>query len=186
MTSVELRQGRERVGWTQQRAACELGVSQPYLSLLEAGVRRVRADLAKKAVELYGTPATALPLDESFDLPSSLDAHALALDLAGLGYPGFSHLRSKCTQNPARVLFNALGQNDLESRLVEALPWVVLRYPKLNWGWLVPRAKLHSLQNRLGYVTHLACKLAESNDADGDAAAPLYPQHTVVADAHLP
>lgn len=112
--------------------------------------------------KLYGTPATALPLDESFDLRSSLDTHGLAEDLAGLGYPGFSHLHAKCTRNPARVLLDALGQNDLESRLVKALPWVILRYPALNWEWLVPRAKLYTLQNRLGYVTHLGCKLAES------------------------
>ncbi len=185
MTSTELKQGRERLGWTQQAAAYKLGVSQPYLSLLEAGGRRIRADLAKKAVELYGTSATALPLDESFDLPSSLDANALAKDLAALGYPGFSHLHPKRTNNPARVLLNALGQSDLESRLVEALPWVVLRYPNLNWEWLVPRVKLHGLQNRLGYVIHLASKLAESNDSDRSAVAPLVQQQAVLENARL-
>lgn len=185
MTPAEMKQERERLGWTQQVAASRLGVSQPYLSLLEAGCRRVPAELAKKVVELYGTPATALPLDESFDPPRLSDAQVLAEDLAGLGYPGFSHLRSKRTLNPAGVLFNALGQKDLESRLVEALPWVVLRYPKLNWEWLVPRTQLNCLQNRLGYVTHLAYQLAENNNGDPSAVALLAQQQSVLENARL-
>jgi transcriptional regulator with XRE-family HTH domain len=184
MAPAEMKQGRERVGWTQQAAASKLGVSQPYLSLLEAGNRRVPAELAMKAVELYGTPATALPLDESFDPPSSLDVQGLAEDLAGLGYPGFSHLHSKRTQNPARVLFHALAQNDLESRFVEALPWVISRYPKLNWEWLVRRAKLYCLQNRLGYVTHLAYQLAERK-SDRSAMDLLGPPQSLLEKARL-
>jgi transcriptional regulator with XRE-family HTH domain len=170
MTPTEMRQDRERLGLTQQEAASKLGVSQPYLSLLEAGSRQLPVALAKKVVQLYGTSPTALPLDESFSPPSSVDAQCLANELGGLGYPGFSHFRSKSPNNPAAVLFNALGQSDLESRLVEALPWVMLQYPKLNWEWLVPRAKLYSLQNRLGYVTHLARRLAERNSANSSAA----------------
>ena len=185
MTSVEMKQGRERFGWTQQAAASKLGVSQPYLSLLEAGCRRVPAELAEKAVELYGTPPTALPLDESFGPPGAFAAQQLAEDLAGLGYPGFSHYRSERTQNPAAVLFNALGQSDLESRLVEALPWVVLRYPKLDWEWLVPRAKANSLQNRLGYVTCLAQKLAVNHAMDNSAEALLAPQQSLLERARL-
>jgi transcriptional regulator with XRE-family HTH domain len=179
MNSTEMKQGREHLGWTQQDAASRLGVSQPYLSLLEAGRRRVPEALAKKAVELYDTPATALPLEESFNPPSPVSSQDLAGDLAGLGYPGFSHLAFKRTHNPAAVLFNALGQKDLESRLVEALPWVPLRYPMLNWEWLVPRAKLHSLQNRLGFVTHVACELAKRS-ADNSAASLLVQQESVL------
>jgi transcriptional regulator with XRE-family HTH domain len=139
MDLKEMKQGREHLGWTQQVAASRLGVSQPYLSLLETGCRRMPAELAKKAIELYGTPATALPLEESFD-PPPMELQGLAGDFAALGYPGFSHLRSKCRHNPATVLFDALAQTNLESRVVEALPWVPFHYPKLNWEWLVPRA----------------------------------------------
>src|ERR1041385_2443266 len=113
MTPTEMRQDRERLGLTQQAAALKLGVSQPYLSLLEAGSRRLPVALARKVVQLYGTSVTALPLDESFAPPSSVDAQSLANDLAGLGYPGFTHFRSKNSNNPAAVLFNALGQSDL-------------------------------------------------------------------------
>jgi hypothetical protein len=82
------------------------------------------------------------------------------------------------------VLFNALSQADLESRLVEALPWVVWRYPKLDWDWLVPRTKLYSLQNRLGYVNHLACRLAE-RDSDNASVALLVQQQSELEKARL-
>ena len=37
MTGTDLRSGREQRSWTQEQAALKLGVSQPYLSLLEKG-----------------------------------------------------------------------------------------------------------------------------------------------------
>src|SRR5204862_2965596 len=44
-----------------------------------------------------------------------------------LGYPGFTHLRPRrwALKNPAEVLLAALAQDDLEPRLVEALPWLL-------------------------------------------------------------
>lgn len=90
------------------------------------------------------------------------DEDALALELASLGYPGLSHLRpGREMKNPAEVLFSALSARDLDSRLVEALPWVLLNYPELDWEWLVNIAKAHDLQNRLGFVTSVARRLAE-------------------------
>ena len=184
MTPTEMKQGRDRLGLTQQTAAAKLGVSQPYLSFLETGYRQAPAKLAEKAAKLYHAAPTALPLDESF-ASGSVRAEHLAEDLAGLGYPGFSHLRRKRQHNPAAVLFNALAQSDLESRLVEALPWVALRYPELNWEWLVPRAKVNNLQNRLGYVTHLAYKLAEGHHADDSAVSLLDEQRATLDSARL-
>ena len=58
------------------------------------------------------------------------------------------------------MLLAALRQNDLPARLVEALPWLALRFPGLNRQWLVERAKLHDVQNRLAYVVTLASELA--------------------------
>ena len=43
-----LREARKRKGWTQERAAARLGVSQTYLSLLENDRRTVSKRLARK------------------------------------------------------------------------------------------------------------------------------------------
>ncbi|MGH7427311.1 MAG: hypothetical protein ACREJ4_02970 [Candidatus Methylomirabilaceae bacterium] len=92
-----------------------------------------------------------------------MDAETLANDLAGLGYPGFAYLRPRNwkPKNPSDVLLGALAQDDLEARLVEALPWLVVKYWPLNREWLVREAKLRDLQNRLGFVVSLARRLAE-------------------------
>lgn len=62
--------------------------------------------------------------------------------------------------NPAEVVLHAVVKPDLETRLVEALPWVLSRYTDLNWDWLRDRAKLNNAQNRLGYLVHLAGQTA--------------------------
>ena len=59
--------------------------------------------------------------------------------------------------------------DNLDVRLVEALPWILLRFPDLNWQWLVTSAKLHDLQNKLGFITTLARRIAE-NQGDDDKA----------------
>jgi hypothetical protein len=46
-------------------------------------------------------------------------------------------------------------------RLVEALPWLLLKYWNVDREWLVREAKLRNLQNRLGFVVHLVRNLAE-------------------------
>jgi hypothetical protein len=91
----------------------------------------------------------------------SLDESQLRSDLGALGYPGFSYLRGKPTRNPAQLLFSALDREDLDTRVVEALPWVTYTYPDMNWDWLLSNAKLHDRQNRLGFVLTLAEKLAD-------------------------
>lgn len=165
---------------TQAEAARKLGVSQPYLSLLEKDLRPAPARLARKVVRLYRLPATALPLA---DTDPSADAQELAEDLAGFGYSGFSHLKPRKKRNPAEWMFVALSQNDLESRLTEALPWVAWKFAGLDWNWLVPRVQQDALQNRLGFVTDVARRLAE---ARGDtAAAVLAEQESVLDDVRL-
>ena len=57
-----LRAARKRLKLTQKQAAARLGVSQPYLSLLEKGERKLPPELAKKAFSALRLPATALPL----------------------------------------------------------------------------------------------------------------------------
>lgn len=155
MTHAQLKGGRLRVGLRQVEAARRLGLSQPYLSQLEKGARPVTNELARAAAALYRLPPTALPVCGTSLKVQRPDPNKLARQLAALGYPGFSHLRA-IPANPAVVLLHALVQKDLEVRLSEALPWVVLKYPDLDWDWLLREAKLHDLQNRLGFVVETA------------------------------
>jgi transcriptional regulator with XRE-family HTH domain len=155
MTAVQWKTGREKAGLTQVAAACALHVSQPYLSQLETGVRVAGAELARKAAKLYELPPTALPLPEWLDVRGS-PPDELQRQLAFLGYPGFEHVRSRAASNPAEVVLGAVVKRDLDTRLVEALPWVLSAYTDLNWEWLRGRAKWNNAQNRLGYLVHLA------------------------------
>jgi len=153
MTAEQWKTGREKAGLTQVKAARSLNVSQPYLSQLETGLRVAGVELARKATKLYALPLTALPLPEQFHEASPDD---LQRKLASLGYPGFEHVRSRAVTNPAEVVLSAVVKRDLDTRLVEALPWVLSTYTDLNWEWLRDRVKLNNAQNRLGYLVHLA------------------------------
>jgi len=114
----------------------------------------VTGPVAVRAVQLLGVSPVHLPYAS---LGSSEEQ--LAGNLAALGYPGFSHL-SKELRNPSEVLFDALNRENLDARLVEALPWLPLQYPDMDWMWLFDQAKLHNRQNRLGFVLMLAAKAA--------------------------
>ncbi|HEX6467205.1 MAG TPA: helix-turn-helix transcriptional regulator [Terriglobales bacterium] len=162
ITGEQLRVARKDKRWTQVKAADRLGVSQTYLSLLENGDRPIPAALAQKAVSLFSLPLSALPVTANvYGAHRETDQDELAEELAALGYPGYSYLQSHKKRNPAEVLVKALSAENLDSRLIEALPWVVLKYPDLDWDWLLPVVKVHDLQNRLGFITSIARKLAE-------------------------
>lgn len=88
----------------------------------------------------------------------------LARELAALDYPGFAHLRRSRKVNPAQFLLLALEQNNLEARVAEGLPWLVFRYPEMDFNWLAMQARMKNLQNRLGFTVTLA-KLASHNAA---------------------
>lgn len=151
-----LQEARAAAGLTQAQLASRLGVSQAYLSMLEGGRRAPSAALARRLARTLQLSPVSLDLQ---DAPRS-GADATARALAGVGYPGLSHLKSGRALNPAAVLLQALAHPQLEGRLVEALPWLAFRYPDLDWSWLVSRVKQQDLQNRLGYVVHLAWELA--------------------------
>ncbi len=168
MTGGQLRKGRQHKRWTQAKAAAKLGVSQPYLALMESGWRRVPDRLARRAARLYELSPVVLPLETGWAHLPRWRERELAAFLAGLGYPGLAWMKPARTKNPAEVLLAALSYDDLESRLTEALPWVALQYPDLDWDRLVPTAQTLNLQNRLGFVTTLARRLAEQR---GDQAA---------------
>lgn len=101
----------------------------------------------------------------------SLDEEALAADLAALGYPGLPHLAAPHSQkNPAELLLTALSAAELDSRLIEALPWVVWKFPVLDWEWLIIAARNNALQNRLGFITNIARRLAQQRGEHEKAA----------------
>src|SRR5438309_2711449 len=114
MTGHELREAREQLRWTQKRAAAKLGVSQPYLSLLENGLRPVPANLVERVAKHTSVPATALSLKEE----AVFDPQRFAASLGSLGYPRFSYFSdSRRRENPAVLLLTALRQDQLEPRL---------------------------------------------------------------------
>jgi transcriptional regulator with XRE-family HTH domain len=161
MTADQWKTGRNQAGFTQLDAACSLNVSQPYLSQLETGLRMASAKLARRAAKLYKLSPTALPLPQPLGVPV-VQPDDLQRKLASLGYPGFEHVRSKVVSNPAEVVLGAVVNRDLDTRLVEALPWVLSAYTDLDWEWLRDRAKLQNAQNRLGYLVHLAKRTARA------------------------
>lgn len=155
VTPQQWRTGRERAGLTQVDAACSLGISQPYLSQLEKGLRLAGPLLVKKAARLFNVP-TALPLPVGPSRVFDASPDELQAGLASLGYPGFEHVRPTTMINPAMVVLNAVVKTNLDTRLVEALPWVLINYTDLDWDWLRDHAKLSNAQNRLGYLLYLA------------------------------
>jgi transcriptional regulator with XRE-family HTH domain len=159
MTGVEIKSARKASSWTQAQAAARLGVTQAYLSMVERGERAVSSKLASRAVEVFEVSATALPLAEY--QTRSRDAGFFQTMLGSLGYPGFAYLRSPVRLNPVELLMEALDSDDLDSRVTEALAWLPLAYPHLNWNWLTANAKLRDRQNRLGFVVELARQAAE-------------------------
>ncbi len=134
-----LQRWRKRNNLKQVDAAALLGVSQPYLSLLERGARPLSRKLRQR-LKLVPSPTTD-PTDER-----------LRSQLRALGYPGFAHVDGeRPVPSPSAVLVNALSRPTLDARIVEALPWLVLRYAaELDWGWLVPRRSCETCKTASG------------------------------------
>ena len=159
-----LRLAREAVGFTQQQAAARLGMSQAYLALMETGRRRVTEPVGLKMTDLYRLGPTFLPL-RVHDL-ESWDSASLDKSLANLGYPGFRHLLGGPRDNPALVLLAAISRDDVEVRVMESLPWLVVEYYDLPWDWLTREARVRDAQNRLGFLVTLGRRIAAKRGAD--------------------
>ena len=137
---------RKRNGLTQVNAASLLGVSQPYLSLLEKGARPLTAALRDRMKVGRGRNECETS-DDRF-----------RAQLSALGYSGFAHV-AKVRPKPraSDFLMAVLARPDADARVVEALPWLVGTYQsQLDFGWLVRQAKLRNLQNRLGFLLQVA------------------------------
>jgi transcriptional regulator with XRE-family HTH domain len=169
MTGAQLKTARETRRWNQQQLAERLDVSQGYVSLLERDLRRLPTGLLTRLAALLELPATALPLRQN----QPLDGDRATRALGTLGYDGFAYLSEQQPTNPAEVLLRTLGADQLDARVVEALPWLVRTYANLDWDWVVPLAKQADLQNRLGFVVSVARGLAEAQ-GDQQAAAVLH------------
>jgi transcriptional regulator with XRE-family HTH domain len=142
-----LRRWRERNNLTQVDAARLLGVSQPYLSLLEKGARPLRRRLRDRLNAVRPDGGEHDTTDDR-----------LRAQLSALGYPGFAHVGPRRPAGePAVVLLSALSQPTVDARVTEALPWLAREYAgTMDWSWLVQEAKLRNLQNRLGFLIQLA------------------------------
>jgi transcriptional regulator with XRE-family HTH domain len=170
MKGGKLRAERTKRGWSQKQVARRLGVSQPYVGMLEHGKRPVTPALARKLTSLCRFSPALLPPAATPAKPAS--AQQLACDLASLGYPGYAYLRSRAARkNPGEVLLTALAQNNLEPRVVEALPWLLLEYGDMDFTWLVTQAKTLDLQNRLGFVASLARRVSAKGPDDARTRA---------------
>ena len=161
MDGKVLKEARRKKNWTQEQAALALDVTQAYLSMLEKGRRPLSERFLRKAVKVLDLPPTALPLQsEQAAIPRSFQMRDFSVELGALGYPRFSYLRVRRRRNPAEVLLEGLSQADLDARVAEGLPWLALTYVDMDWDWLVRNARLHDLQNRLGFALSLASEVA--------------------------
>lgn len=151
---------RLQLDLTQVAFARALGLSQPYLCLLENGSRPLTPELEAKVRRTFSLSPTDLPPTLS-DAPPSADA--LSASLAALGYPAFAHLPHGSVLNPvlnpAALVLECLRQPDMEVRVLEALPWLLRHFPALDTNWLLLNARMHNLQNRLGFLVELAQQL---------------------------
>lgn len=164
MNGAVLKRARSGAGWTQSRLADKLGVTQAYLSLMESGGRRVPPRLARRVARLLDLPPTVLSVDTSSTSRHPLTDRWVEAQLARLGYPGYAYRnRPGAVHHPEEVLLAGLSLDELDPRLAEALPWLLLRYEGVDERRLADQAKLRNLQNRLGFVVALARQAAERN-----------------------
>jgi transcriptional regulator with XRE-family HTH domain len=157
MSGAQVRAARERLGLTQQQAARRWRLSQTYVSLVEHDKRPAPDRLARHLARTEPTLATGLPLEMP---PTKVDN--LPRLLGALGYPGFAYLApSADVSNPAAVVLAALTAPLVPPRVTEALPWLLVTFVDLDWRWLLDQAKLSNVQNRLGFLVHLAKQVAD-------------------------
>jgi transcriptional regulator with XRE-family HTH domain len=163
MTGQQLLEARKQKYWEQIETAEKLGVSQTYLSLLETGKRPITKKIARKAVKVFGLSAEALPIEIGLDDLHFAKDDVLARDLGSMGYRPFAHIKANKKKNPAEILLSALKSDNLDSRIIEALPWIVFNFPQMDWQIVISAAKINDLQNRLGFIVDLAQQLAKAS-----------------------
>lgn len=168
---------------SQGQLARALGVTQAYVSQVEAGRRPISRKLAARLGSLPDLPPGVLP-PALADLDGQ-DAD-LAADLGALGYPPFSGGPPRRARNPAAVILSILSPHQVAPNVMNAVPWVLLTFPGIDAAWLVDEVRRRNLQNRLGFLADLALDLARARaargDADADAAATVTSLEALRAD----
>jgi hypothetical protein len=133
--------------------------------------------VAAKMMRAYRLSSSVLPPRTELPAASRPAAEGFVDELAALGYPGFAYLRKRAPRkNPHQLVLEALAQPNLEARIVEALPWLMIRHVEADTRWLEDHAKLGDVQNRLGFVVTMARRLTESDprrEAEAQALARL-------------
>jgi transcriptional regulator with XRE-family HTH domain len=164
MKPARLKASRRAAGLTQAQLAKKLGTSQAYVSLLERGLRSPSVSLAARLARVLELPPTAYPVRVGKRGLGRFGADRTAKGLANLGYPGFAYLGSSGTlTNPTEVLLRTLAAEWVDTRSLEAMPWLLLRYADFDHRQIVMLAHRHNLQNRVGFVVALAKDVAERN-----------------------
>jgi transcriptional regulator with XRE-family HTH domain len=176
MSGADLHEARRERGWTQAELADRLGVTQAYVCLLERNRRAVPRRLAQKLASVLKLSPRTLPMSAG---RTSLKPDEATSALGAVGYPGFGYLRHRRPLNPADLLLRALRASDVDARVVEALPWVLVKYPDLDWAWLLREAKADDLQNRLGFLVCVARQLAELRGERGTANKLAEQEHSL-------
>jgi len=82
--------------------------------------------------------------------------------LGGLGYPGFRYLApTPLEADPQEVLFEALRADDMDQRVIDALPWVLAHRNDLDLRSLTDQVRSAGIQNRLGFLIEITVSAAK-------------------------
>jgi transcriptional regulator with XRE-family HTH domain len=160
MKRPDLHSVRKHLGWTQEQTAEHLCVSQTLVSMVENGRRALTNEMLARLMAFYEVDPTQLPYRDSADLTDA----DYAGELTKLGYPGFAHRRDQTEKpqwNPVQLAVKLLSADNLDRRVAEALPWLLLRYSYGDWTEALNELKVQDLQNRLGFVVTLAREVTE-------------------------
>ena len=87
-----------------------------------------------------------------------------ALRLAAIGYPGYGYLRRprQSGETSMKVLLGVLSCTDPEPRLIEALPWIILRHWRTDFSLLIEEAETLHVQNQLGFLVSIARRISQT------------------------
>jgi len=173
VNGAEFKTWRKKAGKTQADAARGVGVQQPFVCAVEKGLRPLTPRLKNWLYSVCpeALSATSPPLGAPSEHahwygadPSKATPYGELLKehLGNLGYPGFAYLaRMPRKVDPLLVLLGALNTEDLDQRVIEALPWVLAHQRDLDWRKLTDEVRLLNLQNRLGFLLEVTVEAAK-------------------------
>ena len=182
MSGTEFKTWRRKAGKRQADAARAVGVRQPFVCAVEKGLRPVTPTLSNWLYSVCPEALTAMSLPSR---PETQSDEKLKEMLGSLGYLGFSYLaREHRKAGSLEVLLDALKTEDLDQRVTEALPWILVHRSDLDWRKLTDEARLSNLQNRLGFLMEVTVEAAKRVHRV-DAAAKLEPWLCWLREARL-